>query len=122
MARIGEDEIERLKMEIAVERLAEARGIALKKHGSDLHWLCPFHDDREPVYLFKSACDGVLHRRTCGFSAQNRFQFSAHYRQRCAQFVRCIRNETPCVVERFSKARNHFIERGSQRFDFIAGT
>ena len=48
MARIGEDEIERLKREIAVERLAEARGIALKKHGSDLHGLCPFHEDREP--------------------------------------------------------------------------
>ena len=48
MARMGEDEIERLKREIAVERLAEARGIALKKHGADLHGLCPFHEDREP--------------------------------------------------------------------------
>ena len=48
MARIAEDEIERLKMEIAVERLAEARGIALKKHGADLHGLCPFHEDHEP--------------------------------------------------------------------------
>ena len=48
MARIGEDEIERLKKEISIERLAEARGIALKKQGSDLHGLCPFHEDREP--------------------------------------------------------------------------
>ena len=48
MARIGEDEIERLKKEISIERLAEARGIALKKHGADLHGLCPFHEDREP--------------------------------------------------------------------------
>ncbi|MEO6419399.1 MAG: toprim domain-containing protein, partial [Polyangiaceae bacterium] len=41
-------EIERLKREISIERLAEARGIALKKHGADLHGLCPFHEDREP--------------------------------------------------------------------------
>jgi DNA primase catalytic core len=48
MARIAGSELERLKREISVERLAEARGVALKKHGSDLIGLCPFHDDREP--------------------------------------------------------------------------
>ena len=48
MARIAGSEIERLKREISVERLAEAGGVALKKHGSDLIGLCPFHDDREP--------------------------------------------------------------------------
>ncbi len=48
MARIAGSEIERLKREISVERLAEARGVALQKHGSDLIGLCPFHDDREP--------------------------------------------------------------------------
>ena len=48
MARIPEGEIERLKAEVAVERLAEARGIALERHGADLIGLCPFHDDREP--------------------------------------------------------------------------
>jgi len=48
MARIPEAEIERLKAEISLERLAEARGVKLKRHGADLMGLCPFHDDRNP--------------------------------------------------------------------------
>jgi DNA primase len=48
MARIPEEEIERLKSRISLERLAEAKGVALKKHGENLLGLCPFHDDREP--------------------------------------------------------------------------
>ena len=48
MARIAEEEIERLKREISLERLAVAKGIQLKKHGENLLGLCPFHDDREP--------------------------------------------------------------------------
>src|SRR5690606_22342496 len=48
MARIPEEEIERLKTEISLERLAEAQGVKLKKHGENLQGLCPFHDDREP--------------------------------------------------------------------------
>jgi len=48
MARIPDTEIERLKQSIAIERLAEAKGIQLKRHGADLIGLCPFHDDHEP--------------------------------------------------------------------------
>jgi DNA primase len=48
MARIQEGEIERLKREVSLERLAEARGVKLKRHGADLIGLCPFHDDRSP--------------------------------------------------------------------------
>jgi DNA primase catalytic core len=48
MARIPEEEIERLKSQISLERLAEAKGVTLKKHGENLLGLCPFHDDREP--------------------------------------------------------------------------
>jgi len=48
MARIPEHEIERLKKEVSLERLVTARGIELKRHGSNLLGLCPFHDDREP--------------------------------------------------------------------------
>ena len=48
MARIAEEIIERLKQDISVQRLAEARGIKLKRHGADLLGLCPFHQDREP--------------------------------------------------------------------------
>ena len=48
MARIPDTEIERLKHEISLQRLAESQGIALTRHGADLIGLCPFHDDHEP--------------------------------------------------------------------------
>ncbi len=48
MARIPEEEIERLKREVSVERLAEARGVKLRRHGADLIGLCPFHEDHSP--------------------------------------------------------------------------
>jgi len=48
MARLSEEEIARIKQEISVQRLAEARGVVLRNHGSDLIGLCPFHDDRNP--------------------------------------------------------------------------
>jgi DNA primase catalytic core len=48
MARIPEEEIKRLKQEVSIERLVEARGIKLKRHGADLIGLCPFHEDRSP--------------------------------------------------------------------------
>jgi DNA primase len=47
MARIPAEEIERLKSEIAVERLVEASGVVLKAAGKDLLGRCPFHEDRE---------------------------------------------------------------------------
>jgi DNA primase len=46
--RIPADELERLKREVSVERLAEARGVKLRRHGRDLIGLCPFHEDHEP--------------------------------------------------------------------------
>lgn len=48
MARVPEEEIERLKSQISIERLALAKGVKLKRHGADLLGLCPFHDDHEP--------------------------------------------------------------------------
>lgn len=48
MARVPESELARLKQEISVERLAEVRGVKLERRGSDLHGLCPFHDDQVP--------------------------------------------------------------------------
>ena len=48
MARIPEAELERLKAEVSVQRLAEARGVELRRAGADLIGRCPFHDDREP--------------------------------------------------------------------------
>jgi DNA primase len=48
MARIPDEEIERLKREIPIERLVAAAGIELRKHGADLIGRCPFHDDHTP--------------------------------------------------------------------------
>ena len=55
MARIPESEVERLKREVSVQRLAEARGIKLHRHGADLLGLCPFHDDRSPSLVITPA-------------------------------------------------------------------
>jgi DNA primase catalytic core len=55
MARIPDDEVERLKREVSVQRLAEARGIKLHRHGADLLGLCPFHDDRSPSLVITPA-------------------------------------------------------------------
>ncbi len=48
MARIPNNELDRLKREVALVRLVESSGIELKKHGKDYLGLCPFHDDKEP--------------------------------------------------------------------------
>jgi DNA primase len=55
MARIPEHEVERLKREVSVQRLAEARGIQLRRHGADLIGKCPFHDDRNPSLVITPA-------------------------------------------------------------------
>ena len=54
MARIPDTEIERLKSEISLQRLAESQGIELKRHGADLVGLCPFHDDKSPSLIISS--------------------------------------------------------------------
>ena len=41
-------EIERIKREISIQRLAEARGIKLRRSGKELIGLCPFHKDTSP--------------------------------------------------------------------------
>lgn len=46
LPRIAPDELERLKTEIPIQQLAEARGITLKQQGKDLVGLCPFHEEK----------------------------------------------------------------------------
>ncbi|MBK7951655.1 MAG: toprim domain-containing protein [Deltaproteobacteria bacterium] len=55
MARIPEGELERLKAEVSVERLAESQGIVLERRGQDRVGLCPFHDDHEPSLVITPA-------------------------------------------------------------------
>ena len=55
MARIPDQVVERLKTEVSVQRLAEARGVAFKTHGNDLIGRCPFHDDKTPSLVVTPA-------------------------------------------------------------------
>ncbi|MCP9496915.1 MAG: CHC2 zinc finger domain-containing protein, partial [Pyrinomonadaceae bacterium MAG19_C2-C3] len=48
MARIPEAEVERIKREVSMQRLAEAKGVKFTRHGADLHGLCPMHADKTP--------------------------------------------------------------------------
>jgi DNA primase catalytic core len=48
VARVPDEEVERLKREVPLEALVSASGVELKKAGADLVGRCPFHDDREP--------------------------------------------------------------------------
>jgi hypothetical protein len=51
MARIPDEEIERLKREIKIERLVTGFGVELKGAGANLVGRCPFHDDRTPSLI-----------------------------------------------------------------------
>jgi DNA primase len=56
MARVPQEEIDRIKAAVRVEGLARARGVDLKRYGEDnLLGLCPFHDDREPSLVVSPA-------------------------------------------------------------------
>lgn len=57
MARIAEEEIERLKRAAAVERLSLTAGVELRRHGVDLMGRCPFHDDRAPSLVIAPGKD-----------------------------------------------------------------
>ena len=65
MARIPEQEIERLKNEVSVERLVEASGIELKKTGKDLLGRCPFHED-DTASLVITPAKNLWHCFGCG--------------------------------------------------------
>ena len=65
MARIPESELERLKAEISLVRLVEARGIALAKQGKDWMARCPFHDEATPS-LVVSPGKNLFHCFGCG--------------------------------------------------------
>jgi len=55
MARIPDEQIERLKEEVSLQRLVELAGVELKRQGKDLVGRCPFHDDRTPSLVISPA-------------------------------------------------------------------
>ena len=65
MARITEAELERIKEEISLYRLIEAKGIKLEKKGSDYYCRCPFHDDETPS-LVVTPSKNLFHCFGCG--------------------------------------------------------
>ncbi|MBY0573683.1 MAG: toprim domain-containing protein [Undibacterium sp.] len=51
MARIPDEELQRLKTEVSLVRLIELAGIKLKKQGKDYAANCPFHDDSTASFI-----------------------------------------------------------------------
>lgn len=66
MPRVPEELKERLKREVSVQRLAEARGIKLRRIGKELIGLCPFHDDRNPSLNIDPAKNEWHCKGACG--------------------------------------------------------
>jgi DNA primase catalytic core len=66
MPYVPPEVVERIKREVSLQRLAEARGIKLHRSGKELIGLCPFHDDRNPSLNIDSA-ENVWHcKGACG--------------------------------------------------------
>jgi DNA primase catalytic core len=65
MARIPEATIERLKSEVAAERLIASSGIELKRAGKDLLGRCPFHKDDQASFVVTPA-KNLWHCFGCG--------------------------------------------------------
>lgn len=51
MARLSDQLINDIKQDVSLVRVAEAKGIQLKKHGKDYLGHCPFHNDRTPSFV-----------------------------------------------------------------------
>lgn len=65
MARIPDDEIERIKVEVSLVRLVESSGVALAKRGADeMVGLCPFHEEGTPS-LSVSVAKNLFHCFGC---------------------------------------------------------
>jgi DNA primase len=65
MPRIAADELDRLKTEVAVQRLIEASGVELKKSGKDWLGRCAFHED-DTASLVVSPGKNLWHCFGCG--------------------------------------------------------
>jgi len=71
MRRIPDDELARLKREVALADLCRDYGIELKPHGADLVGLCPFHDDHEPSFVVTPAKNLWNCLGACGAGGDN---------------------------------------------------
>jgi DNA primase catalytic core len=66
MARVSDVELQRLKRDVSLARLCEAKGLALEKRGPDnFVGRCPFHEDATPSFVV-SPKKNVFHCLGCG--------------------------------------------------------
>lgn len=104
MSRTPTDELERLKRDISIVRLVEARGVKLSGSGDNLVGLCPFHDDREPSLVLSPSknlwhCLGACQK---GGSVIDWVMQANHVSFRLA--VEMLRKEDPSLAEKRSVA------------------
>lgn len=75
MARIPDEDLERVKRGTDLLALVRSRGIDLVRHGGkDLVGHCPFHEDNDSPNFIVSPAKGSYHCRVCG-AAGNGIQF-----------------------------------------------
>jgi DNA primase len=60
MARIPEEEIERIKTDTNLVALIQSRGVALNQKGQNWTGLCPFHDDKQTPNLIVTPGKGLF--------------------------------------------------------------
>jgi len=65
MARIPDEQIERLKQEVSLVRLVESQGYKPKRQGKDYVIRCPFHEDNTPSLVISPA-NNLYHCFGCG--------------------------------------------------------
>jgi DNA primase len=66
MARLSDEIVTRIKQEVSLVRLAEAKGFDLKPHGKDYAIRCPFHADDNTPSLIISPDVNLFHCPACG--------------------------------------------------------
>jgi len=65
MARIPDEQIERLKQEVSLVRLMESQGYKPKRQGKDYVIACPFHEEATPSLVISPA-NNLYHCFGCG--------------------------------------------------------
>ncbi len=66
MARLSDDTVTRIKQEISLVRLVEAKGFDLKPHGKHYAIHCPFHPDDKTPSLIITPDKNLFHCPACG--------------------------------------------------------
>ena len=66
MSRVPKEELERVKREVPMTRLAQARGVELTRVGSELRGLCPMHNDTEPSFFIDEVKNVWVCHGACG--------------------------------------------------------